>query len=67
MSCGDSISGAEQGIEAPKEVSADFAASSELERRVEQLGLSVIARDFTAEGVTLTLEGPEEDLARLDA
>ena len=52
---------------AVKEVSADFAASSELERRVEQLGLSVIARDFTAEGVTLTLEGPEEDLARLDA
>jgi uncharacterized YigZ family protein len=52
---------------AVKQVSADFASSSELERRVEQLGLNVIAREFTEEGVTLTLEGPEEDLARLDS
>lgn len=52
---------------AVKQVSADFASSSELERQVEQLGLTVAARDFTQAGVTLTLEGPEEDLARLGA
>ncbi|GAB4536066.1 MAG: IMPACT family protein [Roseibium sp.] len=48
-----------------KTVSADFASGSELERRVEDLGLSVIARDYTEDGVTLTVEGPEEDLAGL--
>ncbi|MDN3718474.1 DUF1949 domain-containing protein [Roseibium salinum] len=48
-----------------RKVSADFAASSDLERRVETLGLTVLARDFTEDGVTLTLEGPEEALCEL--
>jgi len=48
-----------------KQVSADFAASSELERRIETLGLTVVSRDFTEDGVTLTVEGPEEALGRL--
>ncbi|MEM5584444.1 YigZ family protein [Roseibium sp. AS2] len=48
-----------------KQVSTGFASGSELERQVEALGLSVIARDFTADGVTLTVEGPEDALAQL--
>lgn len=48
-----------------KTVSADFASGSELERQVESLGLMVLARDFTEDGVTLTVEGPEEVLAEL--
>jgi len=48
-----------------KTVSADFATSSELERRIETLGLSVLARDYTEDGVTLRVEGPEEVLAEL--
>lgn len=48
-----------------KKVSADFAASSELERRVETLGLKVIARDYTETGVDLTVEGPEETISQL--
>jgi uncharacterized YigZ family protein len=50
---------------ARKTVSADFASGSELERRVEDMSLSVVARDYTEDGVTLTVEGPEEDLAEL--
>ncbi|ASP36399.1 YigZ family protein [Labrenzia sp. VG12] len=48
-----------------KQVSADFAASSELERRIDGLGLTVLSRDYTEDGVTLTVEGPEEVLAAL--
>ena len=48
-----------------KTVKADFAAGSELERRIESLGLTVIARDYTENGVTLTVEGPEEVLVEL--
>ncbi len=48
-----------------KKVSADFAASSELERQVEGLGLTVVTRDYTENGVTLTVEGPEEQLLKL--
>ncbi len=50
---------------ASRQVTADFASGSELERRVEELGLTVIERDFTESGVTLTVEGPEETLAEL--
>jgi len=46
-------------------VSADFAASSELERRIEGLGVTVVARDYTEAGVELTVEGPEDVLAAL--
>ncbi|WP_306140771.1 YigZ family protein [Roseibium sp. MMSF_3412] len=46
-------------------VSADFAASSDLERRIEALGVTVVARDYTEAGVELTVEGPEEVLAAL--
>ncbi|NKX62827.1 phosphoenolpyruvate carboxykinase [Labrenzia sp. 5N] len=48
-----------------KTVRADFASGSELERRIETLGLTVMARDYTEDGVTLTVEGPEEVLAEL--
>jgi uncharacterized YigZ family protein len=48
-----------------KTVSADFASGSELEKRIENLGLSVLARDYTEDGVTLTVEGPEEALSTL--
>lgn len=50
---------------ARKTISADFAQSSELERQIETLGLTVIARDYTADGVTLEVEGPEEKLGHL--
>ncbi|MEL7528429.1 MAG: YigZ family protein [Pseudomonadota bacterium] len=46
-------------------VRADFAESSDLERRIETLGVSVVARDYTEAGVELTVEGPEEVLAAL--
>lgn len=46
-----------------REVSADFASSSELEKRIEKLGLNVLARAYTVDGVTLTIEGPEEVLS----
>lgn len=49
-----------------RRVSADFAGTAELEGRVAHLGLTVIAREFTADGVTLTLEGPEDALNELD-
>jgi uncharacterized YigZ family protein len=48
-----------------KTVSADFASSSELERRIETLGLTVMTRDYTEYGVTLAVEGPEDILAEL--
>jgi len=49
-----------------RRVSADFAGTADLEGHVARLGLTVIARDFTAQGVTLTLEGPEDALRDLD-
>lgn len=48
-----------------KQISADFAQSSELEREINQLGLIVISRDFTETGVQLTVEGPEDKIAAL--
>ncbi len=45
---------------ARKTISAEFAKSSDLERQVEMLGLTVISRDYTATGVTLVIEGPED-------
>ncbi|WFE88738.1 YigZ family protein [Roseibium porphyridii] len=47
---------------AQKEFSADFASSSNLEKRVEALGLSVVARHYTEDGVRLLVEGPQETL-----
>lgn len=64
----DAISNAElvpfQKI-ARRKLNAVFAASSELERMIEALGLTVVTRDFTETGVELTVEGPEEVLANL--
>jgi len=64
----DAIANAElvpfQKIEV-KQVRADFAASSDLERRIDSLELTVVSRDYTEDGVTLTVEGPEEVLAKL--
>jgi uncharacterized YigZ family protein len=48
-----------------REVSASFAASSDLERQIEHLGLTVLAREYTETGVSLTVEGPEEKLANI--
>ncbi|MBO6890839.1 MAG: YigZ family protein [Roseibium sp.] len=48
-----------------RKVSTDFASGSELERRVESLGLCVLARDYTEDGVTLTVEGPEDAVSLL--
>ncbi|WP_422385106.1 IMPACT family protein [Roseibium album] len=48
-----------------RKVSADFALSSDLERRVDSLGLVVLARDYTKDGVELTVEGPEDAISRL--
>ncbi|MET1414204.1 YigZ family protein [Roseibium sp. HPY-6] len=48
-----------------RRLNATFAASSELERRIERLGLTVVARNYTETGVELTVEGPEEALAKL--
>ncbi|WP_417685137.1 YigZ family protein [Roseibium sp.] len=46
-------------------LSATFADSSDLERRIADLGLDVIDRTYTEDGVSLAVEGAEEDLARL--
>jgi uncharacterized YigZ family protein len=48
-----------------KKVSAAFALSSDLERRVESLGLKVMSRDYNETGVDLIVEGPEEVLSEL--
>lgn len=50
-----------------KKLGADFAASSDLERKVASLGLTVVERNYTESGVELTLEGPEDRVARLTA
>ncbi|WP_299479818.1 YigZ family protein [uncultured Roseibium sp.] len=48
-----------------KILNATFAASSDLERMIEGLGLTVVTRDYTEAGVELSVEGPEEVLANL--
>ncbi|MCV0425810.1 MAG: YigZ family protein [Roseibium sp.] len=50
-----------------KRLSADFADSSDLERQVEVLGLTVLSRDYTEQGVRLVVEGPEDAICLLDA
>ncbi|PVB62940.1 YigZ family protein [Labrenzia sp. 011] len=50
-----------------RQVSADFAANSELERKIETLGLTVLSRDYTETGVSLTVEGPEDLIGQLEA
>ena len=50
---------------ARKVLEAEFAGSSELERRIEALGLTVVAREYTESGVRVTVEGPEENLAQV--
>jgi len=49
---------------ATRTVKAGFADASALERRTEALGLSVIERTFTEDGVTLTVRGPEAQVAQ---
>lgn len=48
-----------------RDISADFAAGSELENCIAALGLIVVQRNYTPTGVTLTVEGPEDRLAEL--
>ncbi|MBD8877835.1 YigZ family protein [Roseibium polysiphoniae] len=50
---------------ARKNVEATFAEGSELERRVSGLSLTVVSREYTATGVILLVEGPEETLKAL--
>ena len=50
---------------ATKQFSADFAASSELEHQIEMLGLAVLSRDYTEQGVCLLVEGPEEAIGQI--
>lgn len=45
-------------------VSAPFAASATLERHLAALDLVIVDRAYTEEGVTLTVRGPEERVAR---
>ncbi len=47
---------------ARKTVEAGFADSSDLEKRISALGLTVLTREYTADGVILRVEGPEEAL-----
>ncbi|WP_417670619.1 YigZ family protein [Roseibium sp.] len=48
-----------------KVISASFAESSEVERQIAGLGLDVVDRSYTVDGVSLTLEGAEEALDQL--
>ncbi|MEP2436376.1 MAG: phosphoenolpyruvate carboxykinase, partial [Roseibium sp.] len=48
-----------------KRLETVFAESSELERRVSGLSLTVVSREYTATGVILLVEGPEETLKAL--
>ncbi|MFD1695127.1 YigZ family protein [Roseibium aestuarii] len=48
-----------------RRVSASFSRTAELERDVGLAPVTIVDRAFDAGGVTLTLEGPEDDLARL--
>ncbi|MBD8893154.1 YigZ family protein [Roseibium litorale] len=50
---------------AQRTVEATFTASSDLERRISDLGLTVITRDYTADGVRLLVEGPEDKVVQL--
>jgi putative IMPACT (imprinted ancient) family translation regulator len=48
-----------------KSVSADFASSSELERKITGLGLDVVSREYVETGVVLIVEGPVDLLDAL--
>lgn len=50
---------------ARKTLSADFSQGSELERKIDTLGLTVLSRDYSATGVTLVVEGPEDILSQI--
>lgn len=49
-----------------RRVSAPFADSATLEQHLTALALTVIDRHYTETGVTLTVEGPEEQVAQAD-
>lgn len=46
---------------------ASFASSSQIERKIKLAGLIVLDRQFTADGVTFTVEGAEDDIERFEA
>ncbi|MTH95420.1 YigZ family protein [Roseibium sp. RKSG952] len=48
-----------------KTVSASFSDSSELETRISALGLEVLNRDYTGDGVVITVTGPGSVVAKL--
>lgn len=49
-----------------KTIEAPFAESSPIERQIIDLGLTVVARNYTPTGVSFTIEGPEDTLRRLN-
>ncbi|MTI18370.1 YigZ family protein [Rhodobacteraceae bacterium RKSG542] len=48
-----------------KRLSATFASSAELERKIANLALTVDDRSFTEDGVTLTVSGPDHILDQI--
>lgn len=46
-------------------ISCTFEKMSSLEQRISAAGLSVISRDYTETGVTISVEGPEDTVASL--
>ncbi|MTI43059.1 putative IMPACT (imprinted ancient) family translation regulator [Roseibium hamelinense] len=51
--------------QAEKTLTAGFAASSELEQTISNLGLIVLAREYTSSGVVMTVKGPASQIAKL--
>jgi len=49
-----------------RRVEAEFARASALEQRLAGLDLTVLTREYTETGVTLTVRGPEERVAEAD-
>lgn len=48
-----------------RSVSASFSSSAELERQITLLQLEVLERTFTEDGVTLLVNGPEDQVDKL--
>ncbi|GAA0777949.1 phosphoenolpyruvate carboxykinase [Roseibium denhamense] len=48
-----------------KTVHVNFAQGSDLEQQISALDLTVVTRDFSETGVHVTIEGPEELLAKI--
>lgn len=49
-----------------RHVTCNFATLSEIERRIADFALTVVAREFDADGASFLLEGPEETMRGID-